>query len=116
MNKTELNIRQSLLSTLTFLASEYQQLDFAAQVQYASYQGEFSCWWFDTFFPEEPEATRMFSSRQLSILTGFSEHFNRSLAELPSAPFSIQQLLATPQWKSVIAKAQEAMREVQGDA
>jgi hypothetical protein len=56
MNETETNIRQSLLSTLSFLSSEAQQREFAAKVPYKSYAGEFACWWFDTFYPDEPEA------------------------------------------------------------
>ena len=112
MTETESNIRESLLDTLPFLASEEKQREFAARVPYASYQGEFACWWFDTFFPEEPSALRMFSARQLATLRSFSEVFERNYAAIGNAEQSISELLRKPEWQAIVVSARNASSEL----
>jgi hypothetical protein len=107
VNEAEANIRESLLNTLSFLASEAQQREFAAEVFYASYQDEFACWWFDTFYPDEPSALAMFNSRQLSALTAFSQVFDRNLETIGDEVLTIDQLQSKPEWQAVVASAKE---------
>ena len=108
VTETEVNIRESLLSTLSFLASPTQQAAFAAKVPYASYEGEFACWWFDTFFPEAPNARAMFTAEQLAELVAFSELFNHSLKVLLAETRSFEALQTHSEWKAVVAAAQRA--------
>lgn len=108
MTETEANIRESLLTTLSFLASETQQREFAAKVYYATYHDEFACWWFDTFYPEEPSALQMFSPSQLAALKAFSGTFEKNLDALGDEPLKIDQLQAKSEWKTVVASAQVA--------
>ena len=108
MTEVEANIRESLLNTLSFLASEAKQREFAARVFYASYQSEFACWWFDTFYPEEPSALNMFSSPQLAILKSFSETFDRNLVALGYGDHTLEDLLQKPEWRAVVSGAQAA--------
>ena len=100
MTETESNIRESLLSTLSFLASKEEQIAFAAKVYYASYQVEFACWWFDTFYPEEPNSLVMFSEKQLAILKAFTLAFGTNIEALGSAEMSIEDLQCNPQKSS----------------
>ena len=73
MNTPEDDIKESILRTLSFLASKDQQRKFAEKVYYDVYQDEFACWWFDTFFPEE----HIFSKDKKAILSDFSKKFDR---------------------------------------
>jgi len=107
MTEAEANICRSLLDTLLFLASESAQREFAKKRHYASYQGEFACWWFDTFFPEEPSTLQMFTGNELVILRAFSESFDGTLTAIGMAPLSIEELLAKPEWKTMVAMASE---------
>jgi hypothetical protein len=113
MTDAEANIRESLISTLQFLGSEEMQIEFAAKVPYRTYQDEFACWWFDTFFPEDQSTSHMFTENQLNELKTFSLAFNSSLSTLNDGDLSIQQLLAKPQWQSVILSAKKALSLVQ---
>jgi hypothetical protein len=105
MTEAEASIRESLLNTLSFLASETQQREFAAKVFYASYQDEFACWWFDTFYPDEPSALHMFIETQLAILRSFSEVFDRNLTQLGDGELPVEQLLQKSEWQAVVASA-----------
>ena len=108
MTEAETNIRQSLLDTLLFLASEEAQREFSKKRHYAAYQGEFACWWFDTFFPDEPDALRMFSGSELAILQEFSASFDQTLTAIGMSPLSIEELLAKVEWKTMVAEARKA--------
>lgn len=112
MTEAETSIRKSLLDTLAFLASETQQREFAAQIFYASYQDEFACWWFDTFYPDEPDALHMFNEAQTTILRSFSEAFSRNLVELGDGAHTIEQLLQRPEWQRVVATAGTAVTQL----
>jgi hypothetical protein len=112
MTEAQENIRESLITTLMFLASETKQQEFAAKVPYASYQGEFACWWFDTFFPEEPGASEMFTPRQLVALNSFSATFDDCLKVVGNETFTIEQLQALTVWKGLIARARVALLEI----
>lgn len=113
MDEAEANIRESLLDTLSFLASETEQLQFATKVFYKAYQDEFACWWFDTFYPEEPSALRMFTRDQLATLVSFSECFDRELKVIGDERLTIEQLQDKPAWQAVVAKAKEALSKLQ---
>ena len=112
MTETEANIRKSLLDTLRFLASEAAQREFAEQKHYASYHGEFACWWFDTFFPNEPSAMRMFTEDEFGVLSVFSDRFDKNLKTIGLAPLPIGDLLAKKEWGAVIESAREACRQL----
>jgi hypothetical protein len=108
MTKTEATIRESLLNTLSFLSSTSQQREFASKVPYDSYAGEFACWWFDTFYPDEPTAAVMFDPTELLALRAFSENFDRNLTALSDEGFSIDELQATAEWKAIVESARTA--------
>ena len=112
MTEAEASIRESLLNTLSFLASKTQQREFASKVFYASYQDEFACWWFDTFHPNEPNAPRMFNEAQLTILRSFSAIFDRAIVKLGDCERTIEQLLQEPEWQSVVTSAGEASAQL----
>jgi hypothetical protein len=112
MTETEANIRASLLDTLSFLASETKQREFAAKVFYASYQSEFACWWFDTFYPDESSSLHMFSETQLAILRAFSEAFDRNLTQLGLGELPIEHLLQKHEWQAVVASARAASAQL----
>jgi hypothetical protein len=114
MTETEANVRESLLKTLSFLASEPQQREFAERVSYASYQGEFACWWFDTFFPDEPSALHMFTAPQLTILKSFSEVFERNFEALGNAELPLVELHHRPEWRAIVCAAREASAKLAG--
>jgi hypothetical protein len=116
MTETEQSIRESLLNTLAFLASESQQSDFAAKVDYKVYQDEFACWWFDTFYPDDPGAKAMFSESELEALRFFSNIFDKATRALQNRPLSIQDLQSTDEWRQVVVSAKHAKTEVQGAA
>lgn len=107
------DIRASLLTTLAFLASETHQREFAVKVPYASYQGEFACWWFDTFISGEPEALEMFNLKQLNALSHFSATFDHCLQAVGNGALSIESLLARAEWQTLISTAQQTLVEVQ---
>ena len=113
MTETEANIRRSILDTLRFLSSEAEQRTFASKVFYRSYQGEFACWWFDTFYPEDPSAHAMFSSHEFAVLKAFSLAFDQQLSAIGLGDIDIEQLLARPEWKLVIASAHDARAKLQ---
>jgi len=113
MIEAEANIRESLLQTLSFLASMEQQREFAARVQYDCYQDEFACWWFDTFYLDEPSALRMFSAVQLSELRTFSDAFDNCTRPLDGRNLSLAQLQESPEWKAVAAHAQSTLLALQ---
>jgi len=108
MTEEEANIRESLLNTLSFLASEAKQREFAAEVFYASYQSEFACWWFDTFYADKASTLHMFSPQQLAILKSFSEAFDRNLIALGFGNHALEDLLQKPEWRAVVSSAQAA--------
>jgi len=112
MTEAEVSIRESLLSTLSLIASEAAQREFAEKVPYSSYQDEFACWWFDTFFPDDPSASHMFSAGQIELLKDFSDIFDMSLLAL-SEDLTIEQLLAKPEWQAVVMKAQKTLAQFQ---
>lgn len=112
MIEAETSIRESLLNTLSFLASEAQQREFASKVFYASYQDEFACWWFDTFYPDEANMSRIFNEAQLAILRSFSTSFGRVLVKLGDSERTIEQLLQEPEWRSVVATASAALTQI----
>lgn len=111
MTEAQENIRESLLTTLAFFASEKQQREFAAKVSYTSYQGEFACWWFDTFFPDNQGALEMFTPTQLSALRLFSRALDNCLRDIGNGTLAIEQLHALAEWQTLIAKAQETLVE-----
>ncbi len=116
MTDAEKSIRDSLLTTLEFLASEDQQLDFASKIHYEAYQDEFTCWWLDDFFPNAPEAHSMFSGRELEALRAFSSILERSTQPLEGCRLSIEALQSTNQWKSVVAGAKDAVAKLRNAA
>src|SRR5437763_327952 len=114
MTPTETNMRDSLLNTLSLLASEAQLQEFAAKTPYDSFRGEFSCWWFDTFYSKEPSAGRMFSTNELVALSEFSQVFDKNLKALGNEHLTIEELQARAEWRAVLAKAQQTWRQFQG--
>ena len=113
MTESQENIRSSLMSTLSFLASEAQQQEFASKVYYACYKDEFACWWFDNFLPDEPGATEIINVKQLAALREFSTEFDLCLENLGSEQMTIQQLQAHPEWQLLVLKAKKALSEVE---
>jgi len=113
MTEHEASLRESLISTLEFLASEQMQREFAEKVFYRSYQDEFACWWFDTFFPEDQSTTHMFNEHQIAELKQFSSIFDANLCTINDEYMPIEQLLANPQWKEVVESAQKAIASIQ---
>ncbi|MDM0015826.1 hypothetical protein QTH87_25530 [Variovorax sp. J22P168] len=108
MTEFEATIRESLLTTLSFLSSISQQREFASKVPYDSYAGEFAHWWFDTFYPDEPNASVMFDPRELLALRAFSEDFDRNITALSDEGLSIEELQATAEWKAIVESARTA--------
>lgn len=112
MTESEANIRESLLNTLSFLSSTAKQREFATKVPYLCYASEFACWWFDTFYRDEPNASAMFGATELRALRAFSEDFDRTLADFSDEGLSIEQLQATAEWKAIVESARAASREL----
>jgi len=108
MNKPEDDIRESLLNTLHFLASEEEQQEFAKKVYYDTYHDEFACWWFDTFFPED----HIFNKVQISILVEFSEIFDTNLDLIEDNKQTIEQLQKQPEWQKIVASAKNACEKL----
>jgi hypothetical protein len=113
MDESDQSIRSALLSTLAFLASAEEQRGFAQKVEYEDYEGEFACWWFDEFYPDEPRALAMFTSGQLAALREFSAVFEACHTSLAHESFSIDQLLANSEWRAVIARARETLDRIE---
>ena len=109
MTKSEVNIRDSLLSTLSFLASEQEQLEFASNTYYKDFVGEFACWWFDTFYPEEQSAGAMFSLNQINLLRHFSDVFKRGVDAIDSDGLSMMQLQNEVEWQAVMSAARDTI-------
>ena len=111
MTESQEDIRSSVLTTLSFLASETQQQGFASKVYYACYQDEFACWWFDDicFDPDESGALEMFTAEQLSALRVFSTTFDLCSEALGSRLMTIQQLQEKAEWQSIVLKAKETL-------
>lgn len=109
MNEAEKSIRDGLVGTLEFLSSPPQQREFAANVHYDSYDDEFACWWLDEFYPDEPIAKQMFTSKQLQILVKFTQLFESNLAVLGVEKRSIEELHGTPEWQMIVHAAEEAL-------
>ena len=97
------------MTTLSFLASEAQQQEFASKVYYSSYQDEFACWWFDDFLPDEPDAVEMFTTEQLAALRVFSTTFDLCSETLGNEQMTMQQLQAKAEWQSIVSKAKETL-------
>ena len=116
MTEAEASIRESLLSTLSFLASASEQRDFAAKVTYSVYQDEFACWWFDTFYPEDSSIRHIFSPDQLRILVTFSKTLEQALMPLEEKQLTIHQLQATDEWQTIVASANEARSKLEATA
>lgn len=113
MTESEANIRESLLNTLSILSSTAKQRKFAMKVSYRSYASEFACWWFDTFYPDEPNASAMFGATELRTLRAFSEEFDRNLSVLSDEGLSIEKLQATAEWRAIVESARTAFRELE---
>ncbi len=109
MTESETSIRESLLSTLSFLASETKQQEFASKVFYQDYLGEFACWWFDTFYPDEPSTATMFEPNHVTALLSFSNEFERSIDALDSDGLTMPQLQSTVEWQNVVQAAKDAI-------
>jgi hypothetical protein len=116
MTEAEASVRESLLSTLSFLASVSEQREFAAKVTYSVYQDEFACWWLDTFYPEDLSVRHIFSPDQMEILVAFSKTFEQALTSLEGRPLTIHQLQATDEWQTIIASANEARSKIEAAA
>ena len=112
MTESDRNIRDSLLSTLKFLSSTDEQRSFAEEVRYEDYEGEFACWWFDTFYPDEPRSSVMFDVEQLAALREFTATFEASHLALGRQSFSINQLLARGEWQTLMTKARDTLHAV----
>lgn len=112
MTEAQQNIRESLLTTLSFLASIEEQRKFASKVFYSSYQDEFACWWFDNFLPDEPGAAEMFTPLQLVVLREFSRMFDTCLESIGSVVMDIDSLLQSSEWQALVAKAKETSLKV----
>ena len=111
MTEAQEDIRSSVLTTLSFLASEAQQQEFASKVYYACYQDEFACWWYDDtcYDPDEPGVLEMFTAEQLAALRVFSTTFDLCSEALGSGLMTIQQLQAKVEWQSIVLKAKETL-------
>ena len=109
MNKPEDDIRESLLNTLHFLASEKEQQEFAKKVYYDTYHDEFACWWLDTFSPED----NIFNKEHLSILTEFSEILDTNTELLGNHKQTIEQLQKQPEWQSIVTSAKNACEKIE---
>ncbi len=113
MDITETNVRESLLDTLSFLASEERQLDFASKVFYEAYQEEWACWWFDAFSWEDSVALNIFSPSQLALVKQFTKAFDYALDRIGvNRRLTIAQLQAKPEWKTLVAKAMGISEEL----
>jgi hypothetical protein len=105
VGESDTNLRQSTLDTLAFLASSEQQRAFAAKVYYEDYVGEFTCWWFDSFLPDNALSRRRYSPKEFDALLAFSAVFERRIRALGQRSRSIDELLAEPAWQLVIRDA-----------
>ena len=110
MDETDANLRASTLDTLQFLASPTEQRRFAAKVFYENYAGEFACWFFDSFLPENPFTHARYTAQELSTLNDFSQRFDQLLQSLADRPLTINALLNDPQWREVVSAAQAACK------
>lgn len=113
MDETGANIRKHQLGTLSFFASIDEQREFATKVFYPCYQAEFSCWWHDMFYPDEPFSLEMYSSTELAILKRFSETLDKRLDELGLEEMSIEHLQTTSAWMSIVSAALVACADLQ---
>ena len=112
MTEAQQSIRESLLTTLSFLASVEEQREFASKVFYSSYQDEFAGWWFDNFLPDESGATEMFTPWQLVVLREFSHMFDTCLESLCAVVMDMDLLLQSSEWQALVAKAKETSLKV----
>ena len=116
MTTAETSIRESLLGTLSFLASVSEQREFAAKVRYDVYQDEIAHWWFDAFFPDDALTCRIFRPSQLEALVAFSEVFDRVGASLDGKVLTMEQLQATQEWQRIVTSANEALDRIKSAA
>ena len=104
------------MDTLAFLASPEEQRSFAAKVHYDDYVGEFACWWFDSFLPDNPLSRGRYSAAEFEALVAFSASLDKHLAALPTRPRSIDELLAEPIWALVVREASRTLNSVSSSA
>jgi hypothetical protein len=99
------SIRVRAFSVLAFLASRETQRMFADRNHFPSYQGEFWCWWSDTFTPDDLVC---FSAIELPAFKEFAEQFDSLYRSLGNEPTTIENLLASPIWGEVVSSAEHA--------
>ncbi len=114
MEPADVQLRDSLLKTLAFLASDQQQTEFGSRGYTYVYQDEFACWWFDTYILDDERYLRIFSKPQLEALKRFSGEFEHILAAIGSKRIEMASLLVLPEWRKLIDAARRTEAEVRG--
>jgi hypothetical protein len=121
MDSSAQDLRQAGFGILHFLASPDAQSKFAAEVYYADYAAEFSCWWFDDFAidSETPQTDLIylsFSNEEIILLQEFTRTYSELDANLGEVDRTIDELLDNPNWIKVIEAAAEVLVSVRAIA
>jgi len=118
--------RSDILQTLRLLASPMDQFAYQERVPYVFVPAEMVCSWFDDCYVEPtavdthgqlPKSVhrqwfeRLFSTEELQAIDEFSHVFDASVRALPPTLPRVQELNNLPEWKSVVAAAQNALRK-----
>jgi hypothetical protein len=103
------SFRETRIGLLRFFADPVEQLSFAKATHYADYESEFFCWWFDDFHPDSELFSSAFSGGEIGVLSSFSAEWDRESACLGQKERSMDELLSTSSWNTVIEAARHAL-------
>lgn len=99
--------RVNIISTLQFIASAGDQLDYQRQVPAVNVATELVNQWFDDFYhPGDAGFDSNFSSGELVTLAEFNAFYDVRVSQLPG---DVSEMLESPVWLQVMAAANKVL-------
>ena len=106
--------RNSIIRLLRLVNSETEQRAYEKRAPYANVADELVCQWFDDLYhPEDENWRAIFLVPELKAMEEFSDAFKETI-KWPS-PECIEEWLANPRWRELMASAGKTLTLVRQD-
>lgn len=108
-NELKENIRKSMISSLSLIASKEEQISYQKNVSIADVAAEIFAQWEDNYVPLE-NMGQFYSADELKGMHEFNVVFLEVCKELPSSLPSLEKLHETDVWRKYAERASKLMR------
>lgn len=105
-------IRKEILDLLALLSYEERQLAYEKDVPHVDITKELVCMWFDDLYHPGQHFDSAFSRAELLALAEFSQYYEARLARLPESRGTVRTWLASPLWREIMHRAEEALNKI----